>query len=481
METADEFPIPIYRSASWSRDSKSLPLSRQSTRIPSDEYSIGGASMVSTPCSFTKEEVQLPKHGTGSNNDSKMRRQTSPGELKVDRECRKDILYLSGPHRDELIEESSRTYADWALPCCVNSGNASAAEYPEDFRRALITSEARDFRDILPPHEAREPPNHEIVTVPPKLHQKPDSSRLRFKLITRSQTAPELSKMPKETMPSDILETPDPTFWTQQPQPRRSSKTSLSSINSERFDSPSETLIFVDWDDTISPSTWFKQFGADSDKKSLMEHERLVTDFFKAAVKLGRVIIVTMATTSWVEEAKKRMPEIANAVKELKIKLVSARESPKRHLIRNAFKNNRDPSTYLKTRTMERLAKHFYKGKSHLLSSSRRRAWKNIISIGDTVAERHALQDLVIQHSQRNHRGEWEECRCKTLLLMAEPSLHTMGKELQVLTAALPKMVQYDGDLHLNLKDGRQATEAMSLRLDEPHIEMPSEFRGFCA
>jgi hypothetical protein len=258
---------------------------------------------------------------------------------------------------------------------------------------------------------------------------------------------------------------------------RRESITSTSSTASERFDTSGETLIFVDWDDTVCPSSWLREVGANVEKtNALFEHQRQVCAFFRVAAELGRVLIVTMASTAWVDQTQLLMPEVAALIQELSIKVVSARECPPRHLLRNAFRNNRDPSQYLKTKTMQDLTKRFYK-KGNSIFPQRGRSWKNVISLGDSVAERYALQDMVMQQVQRKGK----DCRCKTLLLIGEPTLETLTSEVQLMKAALPKLVQYDGDLHLNFETGIKGYETVQMSVDSRCLQMPAEFEGLTA
>ena len=68
------------------------------------------------------------------------------------------------------------------------------------------------------------------------------------------------------------------------------------------------------------------------------------------------------------------------------------------------------------------------------------RSWKNLVSIGDSTAERFALQDVVYRHVQRGRLGRWKECRCKTLQLFLEPSL----EQLQCLPALVTHVADVD-------------------------------------
>merc|ERR1712062_154185 len=89
---------------------------------------------------------------------------------------------------------------------------------------------------------------------------------------------------------------------------------------------------------------------------------------------------------------------------------------------------------------MQRAVRDFYK-------KGRRRSWKNVVSIGDSSAERCALQDVVSRRVQRSRHGRWKECRCKTLTLMQEPSLEQLTAQLKKVTQSLPTLVLHDGDV----------------------------------
>jgi len=139
------------------------------------------------------------------------------------------------------------------------------------------------------------------------------------------------------------------------------------------------------------------------------------------------------------------MPGITPILKELGIEVVSARESCSQRWLRNACCDDRDPSQYLKTKAMKRVIKKFYNDKK------RQRCWKNIISIGDSQAERRALQDLVFRHKQHNRHGEFVDCCCKTLLMIENPSLHAIRQQLRIVTDAMSELVHYGGDIDIDL------------------------------
>lgn len=260
-------------------------------------------------------------------------------------------------------------------------------------------------------------------------------------------------------------------------------ETSLSHQNSWHV--PGESLILLDWDDTLCPTACLHE--ADTNREEieeqvLLEHQIAVTDFLRAASELGHVVIVTMASMSWVNKSLARMSRVDNVLKDLKIEIISARESMPQRILRSAFSDDRDPAQYLKTQAMENVIKRFYKSSGtmrRIVGGAKSRSWKNIISIGDSRAERLALQDLVFRRQQRSRTGAWKECRCKTLLLIATPNFEQMLKELQTMTASLSALVHHDGDIHLNLEiSGDLEDGDVQLSLDAgDDDDMPTAFQ----
>lgn len=230
------------------------------------------------------------------------------------------------------------------------------------------------------------------------------------------------------------------------------SQRSVGSLLSDAWDAPSETLIFLDWDDTLCPTTsctnaLIGRMAAVADDVLMLAHEAAVVNFLKTASELGQPVIVTMAQKSWVHTCiAKFMPQVADVLAELKIEIISARESLPQRLRRSALSDDRDPSQYLKFKAMEKAVKQFYKH-----SRARPRSWKNVISMGDSCAERLAVQDLVFRRVQRGGGGDWKECRCKTLLLLEDPTLEHLTQEIRLMTQLLPVLVRHDGDIHVDI------------------------------
>jgi hypothetical protein len=202
---------------------------------------------------------------------------------------------------------------------------------------------------------------------------------------------------------------------------------------------PGETLLIIDWDDTLFSRTSFDEAKLRrfrEDPEQLQEHYEVVIALLRNAAVLSRVIIVTMATPQWIDDCiQYSMPGFKDVAAELGINFVYARDGP----MREAKRQCRDPAQFLKTAAMTRIIKEFYRGRS----------WKNIMSIGDSHAERLALQDVALRHSQRDRNGAWKEFRYKTVRLLSDPTLEELTKQLRIVTNWLPTLLHHDDDLDL--------------------------------
>jgi hypothetical protein len=73
-------------------------------------------------------------------------------------------------------------------------------------------------------------------------------------------------------------------------------------------------------------------------------------------------------------------------------------------------------------------------------------SWKNVISVGDSVFERDAVKRVV-----PNRTSTKKKCRTKTLKLFDDPSMEDLIAQVRVVRDVLGSMVQYDGDLDIEL------------------------------
>jgi hypothetical protein len=73
-------------------------------------------------------------------------------------------------------------------------------------------------------------------------------------------------------------------------------------------------------------------------------------------------------------------------------------------------------------------------------------SWKNVVSIGDSVFERDAVRRVIL-----NRPDKKKKCRTKTLKLKDKPDAKELIKQVRITLEVLQMMVQYDGDLDIEI------------------------------
>jgi len=257
-------------------------------------------------------------------------------------------------------------------------------------------------------------------------------------------------------------------------------KTSVSHL--EQWHEAHETLIIFDWDDTLFPTSFVWQDdrlhwsvpapcldpkgeasamphfpdrpGGPTMRDMLEQHEKTTAALLKLAASVGQVVIVTLANEGWVETSIRNfLPGLDGLLEQLGIEVVYARNSiPARFLRGFQEDEGHDLHKALKARAMERVVRRFY-SKSRGRRGGQGRSWKNILSIGDSMAERLALQDVVFRRQQVDRRGIYKECRCKCVKMLDEPFLGVLTVEHQVLLSWMNALVLYDGDIDVDFSD----------------------------
>jgi hypothetical protein len=208
------------------------------------------------------------------------------------------------------------------------------------------------------------------------------------------------------------------------------------------------------------------------DPEKLKSHSEVIVNLLRIAARSSRVYIVTMATRDWIDICmQKLLPGMPDHLAELGIEIVLARRQS-----RKAFADCRNPSQWMKVQAMTKIVRGFYRRPSvtsedSAASCCRKRSWKNVMGIGDQPADRLALEDVIFRHQQRDRKGRWKECRCKTLTLLNSPSLEELTQELRVVTAWLPTLLQHDGDLQLELDGADMTLTGEGLPPDPPDLQ----------
>lgn len=198
-----------------------------------------------------------------------------------------------------------------------------------------------------------------------------------------------------------------------------------------------ETLLILDWDDTLLPTTWIEAQGLrlGSGSAPILPEHRAYLDLMAetAAVTLrlaksfGTVVVVTNAEQGWIEQScQKFMPTLWDTLEDVKI--LSARSQFERQGVAQ-------PSVW------KLLA---FRGEIDLFHAGVEGATpqRNIISIGDSLHEREAL----IRVTDRIPNS-W----AKALKLMEKPSAEEFLKEHEVLSGVLGDIVNHEGNLDVSI------------------------------
>jgi len=192
-----------------------------------------------------------------------------------------------------------------------------------------------------------------------------------------------------------------------------------------------KTLIIVDWDDTIFPTTWLVRQGMypniPSSKDAtyvelLQELSSIVIMFLEKIQTLGRVVIITNSQAGWIHDCVKRfIPSLAPILQTIPV--YSARS------LYNIYTD--DPAIWKKM-TFNREIAVTYGGDVS--------CQKNVISRGVGLWERLAMDKL-----------KAENIYTKSVKLYDLPNLNTLSEQLIFLYNQLGTLIEFTGDLDLIL------------------------------
>ena len=147
---------------------------------------------------------------------------------------------------------------------------------------------------------------------------------------------------------------------------------------------PEHTLIIIDWDDTLFPTSWTVQNNIDlTDPRSRYKYikyfenlDRYLSNMLEHITKLGDVLIITNAVLQWIELSSSVLPKTKKILSSVDI--VSARDRQK---------NNYKMNDWKKYTFMEEILKRISNKKYY-----------NILSLGDAEFEHNALVNLYHFH-----------------------------------------------------------------------------------
>jgi len=244
------------------------------------------------------------------------------------------------------------------------------------------------------------------------------------------------------------------------------------------FAQPHQTIVFLDWDDTLFPTS--QLFGADAWnlpskpeewkwlsltqlQESMLEEwqDALYKYLLRASFASDAVVILTNSRRPWVDTCLEQFAgNISSVIRHIPgLKVIYAREfltraatvdcaSPVRQALRDPDEDEEKHHQIMreaKFQAMKKEVRRFY-------SRNRMQTWKNIISIGDAHYERDAAQDLAL----RRQSPRRERLRLKTIITPAEPSIISLSSRLKLGSAVgLARLAELDDDLDIDMNTTR--------------------------
>lgn len=209
------------------------------------------------------------------------------------------------------------------------------------------------------------------------------------------------------------------------------------------FGEADQTIILLDWDDTLCPSTYCMKTHKLGVMEPLPEHlvaemsalEDIIINIIDEACEIGCVVIVTNAEEGWIElSAKAWLPRVYQSIWQ-KCKVVSARSKWEPQGITS-------PAGWKQ--------KAFYEEIDGFYSRYEHQSWKNVISVGDAPHERDALFRVTLLANASNRR---KQCRVKAIKFMIRPTIAQLMHELGMLRRCLKQVVGYDDHLDLQFDE----------------------------
>jgi hypothetical protein len=197
-----------------------------------------------------------------------------------------------------------------------------------------------------------------------------------------------------------------------------------------------ETCIIFDWDDTLLSSSWLAQNGLRLDSPDILPAEAVaqlrvleesVASLMERALACGNVVIITNAETGWVElSCKKFMPRVQSFL--TRVKVLSARST-----FESLYPDS--PSDWK--------VQAFFQEICHVYRGHRSESRKNVISLGDSIHERSAIQKVTATMGPMT-------CT-KSVKLLERPTVEQLKRQLDMVSGCFDDIWRHNGSLDLML------------------------------
>jgi hypothetical protein len=204
-----------------------------------------------------------------------------------------------------------------------------------------------------------------------------------------------------------------------------------------------DNLIIFDWDDTLLASTFLSNEGYRLDNDCLLapavsaqlnQLERCVITLLILAKRFGQVLIITNAEQGWVElSAQKFLPKVVPHLEGVQV--FSARTT-----FESQFPEA--PTQWKLQAFSHLLAVQQQQQQQSTSASSLSTALKNVISFGDSQAEREAVKATA---------GALEGSRTKSVKFVERPSIEQLRRQIELIINCFNYLIDHESDLDLML------------------------------
>lgn len=253
----------------------------------------------------------------------------------------------------------------------------------------------------------------------------------------------------------------------------------------DNFSAPEQTIVVIDWDDTLFPTTWLTEDLDVAVGEPIPEDAKIrgqfaecikrAADFLRCVCEHSRYVsIVTLAKSPWVENCIDSFaPELGRTVKELGIRVCYARDSAnsETEYDKHDFQSNEERAMYwtsVKAKAIGMECKRCY-------SQYPGQTWKNVISFGDSDFERQGTKDVVKQWCADNARTAYQLPRTKTVKFLDDPTCDEVADQLKMLSSWIARLVAQDRGFSIDFDeadgDGLEGLEQLLHGLGDPTYE----------
>jgi hypothetical protein len=196
-----------------------------------------------------------------------------------------------------------------------------------------------------------------------------------------------------------------------------------------------KTLIILDWDDTLFPTSWISENQINITEKDIQNKyivyfsqlDNLLYGLLTTMLKSADIVIITNAVSKWIEISSNIMPNTQKIINNY-IKIVSARD-----LMEESYPNQ--PHIWKKHVFKQVTDNHFKQHK-----------YQNIISVGDAEHEFNALTNLYDNMSVIKLK------LLKTIRFVRNPSFDSLIDQLQLLSNSVHKIINNKNHMDLTFQ-----------------------------